>query len=125
MIAFPSLFGISIVLFAVPALAPGDPFGEPATNPNVPSEVRANLRVQFGMDDPGAALSESAGMISTGGCDGPRLASPPQLRGLPLNAAQVLPDAPPNPGTSAGQRITTGANARDRLASPRPNLLAV
>jgi peptide/nickel transport system permease protein len=34
------------------ALAPGDPFGELATNPNVPPEVRASLRAKFGMDDP-------------------------------------------------------------------------
>jgi len=33
-------------------LAPGDPFEELATNPNVPPEVRANLRTQFGLDDP-------------------------------------------------------------------------
>ena len=66
MIAIPSQFGISIVLFAMPALAPGDTFGEPATNPNVPSEVRAKLRVQFGMDDPGVALSESARMTFYG-----------------------------------------------------------
>jgi peptide/nickel transport system permease protein len=52
LIALPSLIGISIVLFTVLALAPGDPFGELATNPNVPPEVRANLRAQFGMDDP-------------------------------------------------------------------------
>jgi peptide/nickel transport system permease protein len=52
LIAIPSLLGISIVLFTVLALAPGDPFGELATNPNVPPEVRANLRAQFGMDDP-------------------------------------------------------------------------
>lgn len=52
LIAIPSLIGISIVLFTVLALAPGDPFEELATNPNVPAEVRANLRAQFGMDDP-------------------------------------------------------------------------
>jgi peptide/nickel transport system permease protein len=52
LIAIPSLLGISIVLFTVLALAPGDPFEELATNPNVPPEVRANLRVQFGLDDP-------------------------------------------------------------------------
>jgi peptide/nickel transport system permease protein len=52
LIAIPSIFGISVVLFTVLALAPGDPFGELATNPNVPAEVRANLRVQFGLDDP-------------------------------------------------------------------------
>ncbi len=52
LISIPSLVGISIVLFTVLALAPGDPFEELATNPNVPPEVRANLRTQFGLDDP-------------------------------------------------------------------------
>jgi peptide/nickel transport system permease protein len=46
------LVGISIVLFTVLALAPGDPFEELATNPNVPAAVRAALRVKFGLDDP-------------------------------------------------------------------------
>ena len=52
LIAIPSLLGISVVLFTVLALAPGDPFEELATNPNVPAEVRANLRARFGLDDP-------------------------------------------------------------------------
>jgi len=52
MIAIPSLLGISVVLFVVLALAPGDPFGELATNPNVPPEVQAALRAKFGLDDP-------------------------------------------------------------------------
>ena len=52
MIAVPSLLGISIILFTVLALAPGDPFEELATNPNIPPEVRMALRAQFGMDDP-------------------------------------------------------------------------
>jgi peptide/nickel transport system permease protein len=52
LIAVPSLLGISIVLFAVLALAPGDPFGELASNPNVPPEVAAALRTKFGLDDP-------------------------------------------------------------------------
>ncbi|CEJ15297.1 Glutathione transport system permease protein GsiC [bacterium YEK0313] len=52
LIAIPSLLGISLVLFTVLALAPGDPFGELATNPNVPPEVREALRVKFGLDDP-------------------------------------------------------------------------
>ena len=52
LIAVPSLLGISLVLFTVLALAPGDPFEELATNPNVPAEVRANLRTKFGLDDP-------------------------------------------------------------------------
>src|SRR5262247_2408820 len=52
LIAIPSLLGISVVLFMVLALAPGDPFGELATNPAVPPEVRAGLRAKFGLDDP-------------------------------------------------------------------------
>ena len=52
MIAIPSLLGISVVLFTVLALAPGDPFGELVTNPNVPAEVRLALRAKFGLDDP-------------------------------------------------------------------------
>ena len=52
LIAIPSLLGISVVLFTVLALAPGDPFEELATNPNVPAEVRASLRIKFGLDDP-------------------------------------------------------------------------
>jgi peptide/nickel transport system permease protein len=52
LIVIPSVIGISVVLFTVLALAPGDPFEELATNPNVPAEVRANLRAQFGLDDP-------------------------------------------------------------------------
>jgi peptide/nickel transport system permease protein len=52
LIAVPSLLGISLVLFTVLALAPGDPFGELTTNPNVPPEVRLALRAKFGLDDP-------------------------------------------------------------------------
>lgn len=52
LVALPSLLGISLVLFTVLALAPGDPFGELVTNPNVPAEVRLALRAKFGLDDP-------------------------------------------------------------------------
>jgi peptide/nickel transport system permease protein len=52
LIVLPSLLGISVVLFTVLALAPGDPFGELATNPNVPPAVQAALRAKFGLDDP-------------------------------------------------------------------------
>ncbi|MGA7325269.1 MAG: ABC transporter permease [Rhodomicrobium sp.] len=52
LISIPSLLGISIILFTVLALAPGDPFSELATNPNVPPEVREALRIKFGLDDP-------------------------------------------------------------------------
>ncbi len=51
-VALPSLLGISLILFVLLALAPGDPFGELASNPNIPPEVREALRVKFGMDDP-------------------------------------------------------------------------
>src|ERR1700737_2157316 len=51
-IALPSLLGISLVLFVLLALAPGDPFVELASNTNIPPEVRAALRVKFGIDDP-------------------------------------------------------------------------
>src|SRR5438309_2352087 len=52
LIILPAVLGISVVLFTVLALAPGDPFAEMALNPNVPPEVQANLRKQFGLDDP-------------------------------------------------------------------------
>ena len=52
LIAIPSLLGISVVIFTVLALAPGDPFSELALNPNVPAEVRMALRAKFGLDDP-------------------------------------------------------------------------
>src|SRR3989449_3835655 len=52
LIAVPVIFGISVVLFTILAMAPGDPFEELATNPNVPPEVRMNLRAKFGLDDP-------------------------------------------------------------------------
>jgi len=51
-ILLPSVLGISLILFVLLALAPGDPFGELATNPNIPPEVREALRVKFGIDDP-------------------------------------------------------------------------
>jgi peptide/nickel transport system permease protein len=52
LIAIPSLLGISVILFSVLAMAPGDPFEELATNPAIPPEVRQALRAKFGLDDP-------------------------------------------------------------------------
>jgi len=52
LIAVPTLLGISVVLFSILALAPGDPFEELALNPDIPTEVRLQLRQQFGLDDP-------------------------------------------------------------------------
>jgi peptide/nickel transport system permease protein len=52
LITIPTLIGISLVLFTILAMAPGDPFEELALNPNIPAEVRLNLRHQFGLDEP-------------------------------------------------------------------------
>jgi peptide/nickel transport system permease protein len=52
LIAIPTLIGISLVLFAIIAMAPGDPFADLAQNPNVPPELRLQLRQQLGLDDP-------------------------------------------------------------------------
>lgn len=52
LIAVPSLLGISVVLYTVLALAPGDPFSELASNPAIPPAVAAALRARFGLDDP-------------------------------------------------------------------------
>jgi peptide/nickel transport system permease protein len=52
LITVPSLLGISVVLFTILALAPGDPFGELASNPAIPPQVQAALRLKFGLDDP-------------------------------------------------------------------------
>ena len=46
------MLGISVLLYTVLALAPGDPFSELAQNPAVPPEVAAALRAKFGLDDP-------------------------------------------------------------------------
>jgi peptide/nickel transport system permease protein len=52
MLAIPSLLAISIILYTILALAPGDPLGELATNPNVPPAVQVALRAKLGLDDP-------------------------------------------------------------------------
>ena len=52
LLAIPSLLGISLVLYAVLALAPGDPLSELTSNGNVPPSVQAALRAQYGLDDP-------------------------------------------------------------------------
>ena len=52
LLAVPSLLGISVVLFTVLALAPGDPFSDMALNPSIPASVQQALRAKFGLDDP-------------------------------------------------------------------------
>jgi len=51
-LSVPTLLLISFVLFAVLALAPGDPLGEFGANPAVPPEVRENIRRSLGLDQP-------------------------------------------------------------------------
>ncbi len=52
LIAIPTLIAISLVLFTILALAPGDPLGEFASNPSITEEVRENLRKTLGLDQP-------------------------------------------------------------------------
>jgi peptide/nickel transport system permease protein len=52
LLAAPSVLGISVVLFTVLALAPGDPFSDLASDPSIPPSVAAGLRAKFGLDDP-------------------------------------------------------------------------
>jgi peptide/nickel transport system permease protein len=52
LLVVPSILGISVVLFTILALAPGDPFSELATDPSIPPSVAAALRTKFGLDDP-------------------------------------------------------------------------
>ena len=50
--AIPTLLLISFVIFAILALAPGDPLSQFAANPAVPPEVRDQIRVSLGLDQP-------------------------------------------------------------------------
>lgn len=52
LISIPTLIAISIVIFTILALAPGDPLGEFASNPAITAEVRENIRKSFGLDQP-------------------------------------------------------------------------
>lgn len=50
--SIPTLLVISFVIFAIIALAPGDPLAQFAANPNVPAEVRERIKASFGLDQP-------------------------------------------------------------------------
>ncbi|NWF80048.1 MAG: ABC transporter permease [Chloroflexi bacterium] len=50
--AIPTLLGISMVIFAILALAPGDPLAQFAADPSVPPEVRERIRESLGLNDP-------------------------------------------------------------------------
>jgi peptide/nickel transport system permease protein len=52
LISIPTLIVISFVVYAILALAPGDPLSQFAANPNVPPEVRENIRHALGLDQP-------------------------------------------------------------------------
>ncbi len=52
LISIPALLGISVVIFAILALAPGDPLAQFAADPSVPPEVRENIRQSLGLNDP-------------------------------------------------------------------------
>jgi peptide/nickel transport system permease protein len=52
LISIPTLIAISIIIFAILALAPGDPLGEFASNPAITAEVRENIRRSLGLDQP-------------------------------------------------------------------------
>ena len=47
-----TLVVISMVIFGILKIAPGDPLAGFANNPNVPIEVRAKIRKNMGLDDP-------------------------------------------------------------------------
>lgn len=52
LIAIPTMLVISLVVFTVLALAPGDPLSNLAASTDIPAEVRENIRKQFGLDQP-------------------------------------------------------------------------
>jgi peptide/nickel transport system permease protein len=52
LIAIPTLLVISFVIFAILALAPGDPLAQFAANPNVPAAVRERIRESLGLNQP-------------------------------------------------------------------------
>jgi peptide/nickel transport system permease protein len=51
--AIPTLIAISIILFTIINLAPGDPLASFAADPRVPESVKENIRKQLGLSDPG------------------------------------------------------------------------
>jgi peptide/nickel transport system permease protein len=52
LIAVPTLLVISFVVFAILALAPGDPLAQFALNPAIPESTRERIREQFGLNQP-------------------------------------------------------------------------
>ncbi|MEO0539299.1 MAG: ABC transporter permease [Cyanobacteria bacterium P01_A01_bin.105] len=76
LVAIPTLLVISLVIFILLSLAPGDPYGDLANNPSFTPEARENLRRLLGLDAPihirygkwlGALLSGNLGLSFTSG----------------------------------------------------------
>jgi peptide/nickel transport system permease protein len=52
LISVVTLIAISMVIYGILAIAPGDPLAGFASNPNVPPELRERIRKTMGLDDP-------------------------------------------------------------------------
>ena len=52
LISLVTLIAISMIVYSILYLAPGDPLGGLATNPNVSPEVREQIRENWGLNDP-------------------------------------------------------------------------
>jgi peptide/nickel transport system permease protein len=52
LLTIPTLLVISLVIFGLLAIAPGNPLGDLASNPSITPEVRENLRRSLGLDAP-------------------------------------------------------------------------
>ncbi|EDX85330.1 ABC transporter, permease protein [Synechococcus sp. PCC 7335] len=52
LLAIPTLIAISMVIYLVLSLAPGDPLGELANSPSITAQVRENIRRALGLDQP-------------------------------------------------------------------------
>src|SRR5919112_2047320 len=52
LISIVTLIAISMIIYSILYLAPGDPLGGLATNPNVSPQVREQIRENWGLNDP-------------------------------------------------------------------------
>ncbi len=52
LVGIPTILVMSFVIFATISMAPGDPMAEFGANPEVPAEVRENIKRSLGLDQP-------------------------------------------------------------------------
>ncbi|HQV70828.1 MAG TPA: ABC transporter permease [Thermoflexales bacterium] len=52
LVGIPTILVMSFVIFATISMAPGDPMAEFGANPEVPAEVRENIKKSLGLDQP-------------------------------------------------------------------------